>query len=170
MPERVDFNAGRRLGYGVHTSNGRGTQPFRRSAFPPKNPRAAAIARKDLTLHSFRARGHADALDPEEQHGYDVFKRTGCATCHVGKLLGGQSFEVMNPAYFAERGNVQKSDVWPSVSFSASKHVHRKGFGGQVGPADTVRLGTADVLSSGSHAMVVNQRGNQSSIDVTGKG
>jgi len=50
--------------------------------------------------------GQADALTPQERRGWDLFQQHGCQTCHVGKLLGGQSFELMGlrADYFAERG------------------------------------------------------------------
>ena len=46
------------------------------------------------------------AITAQEQHGYELFKENRCATCHVGPLLGGQSFEYMGLAqdYFAARG------------------------------------------------------------------
>lgn len=57
-------------------------------------------------------RGQADALSPEEKKGYDLFKANRCANCHPGKILGGQSFEIMGlyKDYFKDRGNVQKPD------------------------------------------------------------
>jgi cytochrome c peroxidase len=41
-----------------------------------------------------------------ERRGWEHFQARGCATCHVGKLLGGQSFERMGRTgdYFAARG------------------------------------------------------------------
>jgi cytochrome c peroxidase len=50
--------------------------------------------------------GQADALTPQERRGWDLFQQHGCQTCHVGKLLGGQSFEIMGlrADYFTERG------------------------------------------------------------------
>ncbi len=50
--------------------------------------------------------GQANALTPEERHGWDLFRQHGCQTCHVGKLLGGQSFEIMGlrADYFKDRG------------------------------------------------------------------
>lgn len=52
-------------------------------------------------------RGNKHALNSEELHGYALFKANHCATCHVGKNLGGQSFERMGLAadYFAARGS-----------------------------------------------------------------
>ena len=37
-------------------------------------------------------RGNKQALTAEELAGYQAFKDNSCATCHVGKSLGGQSF------------------------------------------------------------------------------
>jgi cytochrome c peroxidase len=56
--------------------------------------------------------GEADALTAEEKEGYRLFKENDCATCHVGKAMGGQSFETMGRKadYFAKRGNVHKPD------------------------------------------------------------
>ncbi len=51
-------------------------------------------------------KGDEAALAADEKHGYDVFVAKGCATCHVGELLGGKSYEVMGRRgnYFAARG------------------------------------------------------------------
>jgi len=45
-------------------------------------------------------------LSPQERRGWDLFRQHGCQTCHVGKLLGGQSFEIMGlrADYFKDRG------------------------------------------------------------------
>lgn len=50
-------------------------------------------------------RGDAAALTKPEQNGYRVFVKKGCAACHVGRVLGGQSFEKMGLAknYFKGR-------------------------------------------------------------------
>ncbi|MBP1686146.1 MAG: cytochrome-c peroxidase [Deltaproteobacteria bacterium] len=50
--------------------------------------------------------GQVNALTPEERRGWDLFRQHGCQTCHVGKLLGGQSFEIMGlrADYFKDRG------------------------------------------------------------------
>ncbi len=57
-------------------------------------------------------RGDSNALTEEEKQGYALFKSSGCQTCHVGKILGGQSFEKMGREadYFANRGGVQEPD------------------------------------------------------------
>jgi len=51
-------------------------------------------------------RGDDSALTAEELAGYELFKQYDCATCHVGKNLGGQSYELMGLRrhYFADRG------------------------------------------------------------------
>lgn len=57
-------------------------------------------------------RGKEDALTADEKRGYALFKDLGCATCHAGKILGGQSFEKMGlyEDYFADRGNPHTPD------------------------------------------------------------
>lgn len=57
--------------------------------------------------------GDEDALAAEEQEGYRLFLENACATCHVGKILGGQSFELMGRAldYFADRGDLTEADA-----------------------------------------------------------
>lgn len=51
-------------------------------------------------------KGEPDVLTAQEVKGYDLFKKYDCATCHVGVLLGGQSYELMGVHYdyFLERG------------------------------------------------------------------
>lgn len=50
--------------------------------------------------------GDANAINASEKRGYALFKENGCASCHVGKSLGGQGMEIMglNGDYFAARG------------------------------------------------------------------
>lgn len=69
----------------------------------------AAFERTLLTPNSRFDRfllGESAALTPQERHGWDLFRQQGCQTCHVGKLLGGQSFEIMGLRrdYFKDRG------------------------------------------------------------------
>jgi len=56
--------------------------------------------------------GDAAALTAEEKEGYELFLANGCAKCHVGKIIGGQSFERMglHGDYFADRGNPTDAD------------------------------------------------------------
>ena len=51
-------------------------------------------------------RGDDTAITAEELHGYELFKKYNCATCHVGKNLGGETYELMGlrKHYFADRG------------------------------------------------------------------
>jgi cytochrome c peroxidase len=80
--------------------------------FGPKSI-TGAIAEFERTLVTPNSRfdrfliGDAAALDASEKHGYELFRQMGCATCHVGELLGGKSFEVMGRRadYFKARGN-----------------------------------------------------------------
>lgn len=57
-------------------------------------------------------KGDAKALSVDEQRGYERFKAYRCASCHVGKSMGGQSFEYMDlkKDYFADRGHPLGSD------------------------------------------------------------
>ena len=50
--------------------------------------------------------GDDAALTAEQLRGYELFKENGCATCHAGINLGGESYELMGLRrhYFAERG------------------------------------------------------------------
>jgi cytochrome c peroxidase len=40
-------------------------------------------------------KGEEDAMSEAAQRGFAHFKDFGCANCHVGKILGGQSYELM---------------------------------------------------------------------------
>ena len=58
--------------------------------------------------------GDAKAMTSQEQEGYELFKAHACATCHVGKLVGGQSFEKMGlkQDYFDQRpGEMTEADA-----------------------------------------------------------
>jgi cytochrome c peroxidase len=44
--------------------------------------------------------GQEAALDAAEKRGYHTFVDVGCATCHVGQALGGQSVERRGSGYF----------------------------------------------------------------------
>lgn len=54
-------------------------------------------------------KGDDTALTTVELRGYELFKVYKCATCHVGKSMGGQSFEYMDlkKDYFADHGYVE---------------------------------------------------------------
>jgi len=77
-----------------------------------------AIAEYERTLVTPNSRfdrylgGDHEALDAGERHGYAVFREAGCATCHVGELLGGKSLERMGRRadYFKARGGLIDAD------------------------------------------------------------
>ena len=56
--------------------------------------------------------GKADAVTAKEVEGYRLFKAYRCSSCHVGKSVGGQSFEYVDlkKDYFADRGGPLGSD------------------------------------------------------------
>lgn len=56
--------------------------------------------------------GIGSALSNGQREGYALFIEQGCAICHVGKILGGQSFEKMGRKvdYFLRRGKISKPD------------------------------------------------------------
>lgn len=77
-----------------------------------------AIATFEETLNTPNApfdrylRGNKSALSAEAVEGYGLFKSVGCANCHSGPGLGGESFEKMGleQDYFALRGG-EMTDV-----------------------------------------------------------
>ena len=50
--------------------------------------------------------GDENAITENQKSGYEAFKRVGCATCHVGEAMGGQSFEYVGlfANYYEDRG------------------------------------------------------------------
>lgn len=50
-------------------------------------------------------KGDKKAITADELAGYELFKKYDCATCHVGEILGGQSYELIGVQhdYFADR-------------------------------------------------------------------
>lgn len=70
-----------------------------------------AIAEYEKTLLTPGSRfdeylaGNESAISEDELAGYYAFKDNSCATCHTGKILGGQSFEKLGifEDYFADR-------------------------------------------------------------------
>ena len=57
--------------------------------------------------------GDTDALDETEMRGYGLFKSYGCASCHQGRNVGGNMFQVFGVLnqYFSQRGNITKADL-----------------------------------------------------------
>lgn len=58
-------------------------------------------------------KGDDSAITAQQLRGYNLFKEYKCNTCHVGKNLGGQSYELMGlkSDYFLARGNVTEADI-----------------------------------------------------------
>ena len=58
-------------------------------------------------------KGDEQALSRMEKHGYELFKRYGCASCHQGRNVGGNMFQVFGVIndYFRKRGNITKADM-----------------------------------------------------------
>lgn len=77
-----------------------------------------AIAEYEKTLITPNSRfdkwlkGDDKALTVKEVEGYQRFKMYRCSSCHVGKSVGGQSFEYMDlkKDYFTDRGRPLGSD------------------------------------------------------------
>ncbi len=68
---------------------------------PSKESMIDAIATFERTLVTPNSKfdrylkGETDTLNAEELKGHQLFMEFGCATCHVGKAMGGQSYEKM---------------------------------------------------------------------------
>ena len=57
--------------------------------------------------------GDEQALSAEEKKGYKLFKLYGCSSCHQGRNVGGNMFQVFGVLneYFTKRGNITKADM-----------------------------------------------------------
>ena len=58
-------------------------------------------------------RGDDEALSEHEEHGYTLFKRYGCVSCHQGVNVGGNMFQVFGVIneYFRRRGDITEADL-----------------------------------------------------------
>jgi cytochrome c peroxidase len=58
-------------------------------------------------------RGDEKALSFSEKDGYQLFKSSGCASCHQGINLGGNLFQSLGlfGDYFKDRGNITEADL-----------------------------------------------------------
>jgi cytochrome c peroxidase len=56
--------------------------------------------------------GDSAALSPAAREGFELFERLGCVSCHQGRNLGGNMFQLFGVMgdYFADRGNVTEAD------------------------------------------------------------
>lgn len=92
-----------------------------------------AIAEYEKTLITPNSRfdkwlkGDDKALNQAELDGYQRFKAYRCSSCHVGKAVGGQSFEYMDlkADYFKDRGNPLGSDAGMKDFTKKPEDLHR---------------------------------------------
>lgn len=76
-----------------------------------------AIAEFEKTLITVNSpfdqylRGDNNALTAQQLRGYSLFKENKCATCHVGKTLGGQSFEPLGLKKDFAFSNITNADL-----------------------------------------------------------
>lgn len=56
-------------------------------------------------------RGNDAALTAQQKRGWQRFKENKCATCHVGKILGGSSFEPLGLKHDFNFGDITAADI-----------------------------------------------------------
>ncbi len=91
-------------------------QEFERTLLTPDSP-------FDLYL-----KGNKSAISENAIGGYTLFKQLGCATCHVGENIGGQSYELMGlfGNYFADRGTeLTAEDNGRNKETKLDRDIHR---------------------------------------------
>lgn len=73
----------------------------------------AAFERTLITRDRFDdfQKGEAKALNEREQAGLKTFVETGCATCHSGPVLGGNSFQKVGLVHPFETNDAGRADV-----------------------------------------------------------
>ncbi|MGF9694491.1 MULTISPECIES: cytochrome-c peroxidase [unclassified Rhizobium] len=90
---------------------------FQRSLVTPNAP-------FDLYLE-----GNANAITPEQQRGYELFKSYGCVSCHQGSNIGGNMFQIFGIFAPPEPGNWAgpSADIlpWPLSGADEDEHVFR---------------------------------------------
>lgn len=72
-------------------------------------------------------KGDDAAITQEELRGYQLFKAYRCVSCHVGKAVGGQSFEYLDLQrdYFADRGDITPADDGYTAFTNNPNDLHR---------------------------------------------
>lgn len=74
-------------------------------------------------------RGERDALEPQEERGYELFKLYGCTACHQGVNVGGNLFQKFGIFYdpFAGAAVVSDADLgrFTITGKDADRHVFR---------------------------------------------
>ncbi|MDR1489560.1 MAG: heme-binding domain-containing protein [Desulfovibrio sp.] len=94
---------------------------------------ADALAEYEYTLITPNSRfdqwlkGDETAISRAEFYGYQRFKAYRCSSCHVGKSLGGQSFEYMDLKrdYFRDRGGELPSDAGLKAFTGKDEDLHK---------------------------------------------
>ena len=94
---------------------------------------ALATYQRSLTTPNARfdryLRGEHDAITPEEEQGYKLFKDNGCIACHQGVNVGGNLFQKFgifsNP--FAEQKTLTQADLgrFSITGVESDRHVFR---------------------------------------------
>lgn len=74
--------------------------------------------------------GKADAITAQEKRGYGLFKSYGCVSCHQGKNVGGNMFQVFGAlgGYFKKRGTpITEADYgrYNVTKLESDKHVFK---------------------------------------------
>jgi len=89
-----------------------------RDGIQPHNVRdAIATFERSLVTPNSRfdrfLRGDRTALNGEERAGYRLFKQLGCASCHQGMNIGGNTYQKLGimEDYFTARGNISEADL-----------------------------------------------------------
>jgi cytochrome c peroxidase len=74
-------------------------------------------------------RGEKNALNDDEQKGYQLFKNYGCIACHQGVNVGGNMYQVFGVMgdYFKQRGNMTEADLgrYNVTKNDADKHMFK---------------------------------------------
>lgn len=110
-----------------------GYKPYFEKAFGSKNPTfseiAEALAAFETTLTTPNApferylKGDKTALTQQQIDGLRIFRRSGCARCHSGNLLGGSSFQKVGSVrpYVTDSPSKGRMDVsgkpWDEMMF-----------------------------------------------------
>ena len=92
-------------------------------------------------------KGDEAALTEPEKHGYALFKRYGCVSCHQGANVGGNMFQVfgVQNEYFKKRGKITKADFgrYNVTRHPADRHAFKV-------PSLRMAMHTAPYLHDGS--------------------
>ena len=93
--------------------------------------------------------GEEGAIEPVAKHGYALFKRYGCISCHQGANVGGNMFQVfgVRNEYFKKRGNITRADLgrYNVTGHPADRHAFKV-------PSLRMAAHTAPYLHDGSAA------------------